>query len=129
MRRLLGLVFAAHAACMLIAVGAGQALAKPIQEQRVTELAPPTPAGAPSDFRPCGEFEFFGCSIVVTPDGRTVVFAATHGPLYRSSGGSISLASVGPAGEPAEVGFTGRFSDSHFATSDDATRFAFRCGS
>lgn len=94
--RFLGLVIAALAATLLLALSAGQALAKPTQEQRVTELASQLPLGT-QDTGVCGA-QRHGCDIEVTPDGRHLFFAMNQGPLYERTGNRTTVVSTGPLG-------------------------------
>jgi hypothetical protein len=91
----------ALATTALLALSASQALAKQVEEQRVTELLSQLPPGT-KDTGVCGA-RHQGCDIEVTPDGRHVFFAVNGGPLYERSGGRTTLVSSGPLG-PGSVG-------------------------
>jgi hypothetical protein len=92
----------------LVAPASASAGAKPQGEQRVTELVSTPPAGV-ADTGVCGA-QRRPCEIDVSPDGRSVLFAMSGGPLIEWSAGRTKLVSVGPSGVGNLGTFCGPFS-------------------
>ncbi len=73
------------------------AIAKPVAEQRVTQLLSQLPPGI-ADTGVCGRAQRHGCDIKVTPDSRHVLFAMSGGPLLQWQVGESRVVSAGPLG-------------------------------